>query len=270
VRTWAIGCTYKFLNGGPGSPAFIWVAEALQNRFSQPLSGWWSHAQPFEMAPDYRPADGIRRYLTGTQGILSMSVAELGLDIHSRVDMEQVREKSLALSDLFIDLVDERLADHPVEVVTPREHAHRGSQVSIRHPEGFAVMSALIKREVIGDYREPEVLRFGLTPLYLGFAEVWDTVEALRDILDNRLWDTPRPQAPHPRHLIATRRGRSNLAPGMLRRRHLPRNAGGSAGQKPVSGVDDLGIDAEVRFTRLISRAAGGKSLEQIAVPAPR
>ena len=187
----AIGCTYKFLNGGPGSPAFIWVAEALQNRFSQPLSGWWSHAQPFEMAPDYRPADGIRRYLTGTQGILSMSVAELGLDIHSRVDMEQIREKSLALSDLFIDLVDERLADHPVEVVTPREHAHRGSQVSITHPEGFAVMSALIERGIIGDYREPEVLRFGLTPLYIGFTEVWDTVEALRDILDNRLWDTP-------------------------------------------------------------------------------
>lgn len=187
----AVGCTYKFLNGGPGSPAFIWVAEALRNRFTQPLSGWWSHAQPFDMAPDYRPAEGIRRYLTGTQAILSMSVAELGLDVFSRVGMAQVRAKSLELSDLFIDLVDSRLSHHPIEVVTPREHAHRGSQVSLRHPEGFAVMSALIERGIIGDYREPEVLRFGLTPLYLGFAEVWDTVEALRDILDNRLWDTP-------------------------------------------------------------------------------
>ncbi|WP_413332918.1 kynureninase [Brevibacterium sp. GP-SGM9] len=187
----AIGCTYKFLNGGPGSPAFIWVAEALANRFTQPLSGWWGHDRPFEMSPDYAPAEGIRRYLTGTQGIVSMSVAELGLDIYSHVDMAAVRAKSLELSDLFIELVDSRLSAHPIEIVTPREHAHRGSQVSITHPQGFAIMSALIARGIIGDYREPEVLRFGLTPLYIGFTEVWDTVEALRDILDNRLWDAP-------------------------------------------------------------------------------
>lgn len=187
----AVGCTYKFLNGGPGSPAFIWVAEALQNRFTQPLSGWWGHAKPFDMAPDYTPADGIRRYLTGTQGVISMAVAELGLDVFSRVDMGAVRAKSLELSDLFIDLVEERLSEHPVEIVTPREHEHRGSQVSITHPEGFAIMSALIARGIIGDYREPAVLRFGLTPLYIGRTDVWDTVEALRDILDNRLWDVP-------------------------------------------------------------------------------
>ena len=187
----AVGCTYKFLNGGPGSPAFVWVSEALQNRFAQPLSGWWSHAKPFEMSPDYAPADGIRRFLTGTQGIVSMSVAEVGLDVAARADLGAVREKSLALSDLFIDLVETRLAHHPVEIVTPREHAHRGSQVSIAHEEGFAIMSALIDRGIIGDYREPSILRFGLTPLYLGYADVWDTVEALRDILDNRLWDTP-------------------------------------------------------------------------------
>ncbi|WP_166974981.1 kynureninase [Brevibacterium atlanticum] len=188
----AVGCTYKFLNGGPGSPAYIWVAEELVNRFTQPLSGWWSHAKPFEMSPDYAPADGIRRFLTGTQPIVSMSVAELGLDIAGRVDTAEVRRKSLALSDLFIELVESRLSDHPVEIVTPREHAQRGSQVSIAHPEGFAIMSALIARGFIGDYREPHILRFGLTPLYLGFADVWDTVEALRDILDNRLWDDPK------------------------------------------------------------------------------
>lgn len=188
----AVGCTYKFLNGGPGSPAYIWVAEELVNRFAQPLSGWWSHAKPFEMSPDYAPADGIRRFLTGTQPIVSMSVAELGLDIASRVDMAEVRRKSLALSDLFIELVESGLSDHPVEIVTPCEHAHRGSQVSIAHPEGFAIMSALIARGFIGDYREPHILRFGLTPLYLGYADVWDTVEALRDILDNRLWDDPK------------------------------------------------------------------------------
>ncbi|WP_210603696.1 kynureninase [Brevibacterium oceani] len=188
----AVGCTYKFLNGGPGSPAYTWVAEELVNRFAQPLSGWWSHAKPFEMSPDYAPADGIRRFLTGTQPIVSMSVAELGLDVAGRVDMAEVRRKSLALSDLFIELVESRLSDHPVEIVTPREHADRGSQVSITHPEGFAIMSALIARGIIGDYREPHILRFGLTPLYLGFADVWDTVEALRDILDNRLWDDPK------------------------------------------------------------------------------
>ncbi|TGD37053.1 kynureninase [Brevibacterium aurantiacum] len=188
----AVGCTYKFLNGGPGSPAFIWVSATLPDRFAQPLSGWWSHEKPFEMSPSYAPAAGIRRYLTGTQGILSMSVAELGLDIAARADMTAVREKSLALSDLFIDLVEARLSEHPIEIVTPREHTHRGSQVSITHPEGFAIMSALIEAGIIGDYREPAVLRFGLTPLYVGFTDVWDTVEALRDILDNRLWDAPR------------------------------------------------------------------------------
>ncbi len=188
----AVGCTYKFLNGGPGSPAFIWVAEALQERFAQPLSGWWSHENPFEMSPEYAPAAGSRRYLTGTQGIVSMSVAELGLDIFGKVDMAAVRAKSLELGDAFIELVEARLSDHPIEIVTPREHEHRGSQVSIAHPEGFAVMSALIERGIIGDYREPSVLRFGLTPLYLGFTDVWDTVDALRDILDNRLWDAPQ------------------------------------------------------------------------------
>ncbi|EKU48336.1 MULTISPECIES: kynureninase [Brevibacterium] len=187
----AVGCTYKFLNGGPGSPAFIWVAEEHRNRFAQPLSGWWSHAKPFEMSPGYAPAEGIRRFLTGTQGIVSMSVAEVGLDVAARADMGAVRAKSLELSDLFIELVETRLSHHPVEIVTPREHEHRGSQVSIAHEEGFAIMSALIARGIIGDYREPSILRFGLTPLYLGFADVWDTVEALRDILDNRLWDTP-------------------------------------------------------------------------------
>lgn len=185
----AVGCTYKYLNGGPGSPAFIWVAERHQDAFAQPLSGWWGHKEPFAMTPHYEPASGIRRYLTGTQGIISMSVAELGLTLAARADIEEVRAKSLALTDLFIELVRTRLADHPLTLVTPLEHEHRGSQVSITHPEGFAVMSALIARGFIGDYREPEILRFGFTPLYTSYADVWDTVEALRDILDNRLWD---------------------------------------------------------------------------------
>nr|WP_294866468.1 kynureninase [uncultured Pseudogulbenkiania sp.] len=187
----AVGCTYKYLNGGPGSPAFIWVAARHQDRFWQPLSGWWGHQRPFAMATDYQPASGIRRFLCGTQPIVSMSLIECGLDVALQADMTAIRDKSLALTDLFIELVEQRCADHPLTLVTPREHARRGSHVSFSHPQGFAVMQALIARGVIGDYREPEVLRFGVTPLYLGYADIWDAVDTLKDILDSGSWDRP-------------------------------------------------------------------------------
>lgn len=185
----AVGCTYKYLNGGPGSPAFIWVSARHQDRFWQPLSGWWSHVVPFEMADSYRPAGDVRRFLCGTQPIVSLAVLETGLDITLEADQAELRRKSLALTDLFITLVRERCAGHPLELVTPREHSRRGSHVSFRHPDGYAVMSALIARGVIGDYREPHVLRFGITPLYVGYTDVWDAVEVLRDVLDTRAWD---------------------------------------------------------------------------------
>lgn len=184
----AVGCTYKYLNGGPGSPAYIWVNPRHQDRFIQPLSGWWSHADPFEMETSYRPSADIRRYLCGTQAMVSLSLVDCGLDIAARADIDAVRTKSLALTDLFIALVEQRCSAHPLTLITPRDHAARGSHVSIRHPEGGAVMKALIARGVIGDYREPEVLRFGITPLYLGYADVWDAVDTLVDILDNKLW----------------------------------------------------------------------------------
>jgi kynureninase len=187
----AVGCTYKYLNGGPGSPAFIWVNARHQDRFWQPLSGWWGHARPFAMEDSYEPVTGIGRFLCGTQPMLSMALVECGLDVSLAADMAAVREKSLRLTDLFISLVQARGAGHGLELVTPREHARRGSHVSYAHPEGYAVMQALIARGVIGDYREPHVLRFGITPLYLGYADVWDAVDALFDILDNRLWDAP-------------------------------------------------------------------------------
>lgn len=187
----AVGCTYKYLNGGPGSPAFAWVAERHQDAALQPLSGWWGHARPFEMAPSYEPAAGIRRYLVGTQPMISLATMEVGIDVALSVDMALVREKSLAQTDLFIRLVEERLAHHPLTLVTPRDHAHRGSHVSYRHPEGYAVMQALIAEGVIGDYREPEVLRFGITPLYLGYADVFDAVETLRVVLDEERWRAP-------------------------------------------------------------------------------
>lgn len=188
----AVGCTYKYLNGGPGSPAFIWVAARHQDGFWQPLSGWWGHSRPFDMAVDYQPAQGIRRFLCGTQPILSMSLVECGLDATRQTTMAALREKSLALTDLFIQLVEQRCGHHPLTLITPRDHARRGSHVSYRHPEGYAVMQALIDRGVIGDYREPEVLRFGITPLYLSHADIWDAVEILRDILDSASWDQPR------------------------------------------------------------------------------
>lgn len=187
----AVGCTYKYLNGGPGSPAFIWVAPRHTRDFWQPLSGWWGHSRPFDMAVAYEPAGGIRRYLCGTQPIVSLSMVECGLDVARAAGMDEVRKKSLALSDLFIDLVESRCAGHPLTLVTPRKHADRGSHVSFRHPNGFEVMQALIARGVIGDYREPEVLRFGLTPLYFGYADVWDAVDILKDVLDTRSWDKP-------------------------------------------------------------------------------
>ena len=187
----AVGCTYKYLNGGPGSPAFIWVNERHNDGFRQPLSGWWGHARPFAMEPAFEPHAGIERFLCGTQSAVSLALVECGLDIALRADPSEVRRKSLALSDLFIALVSERCGEHPLTLITPRDPAERGSHVSFRHPEGYAVMQALIARGVIGDYREPEVLRFGLTPLYLGYTDVWDAVETLRDILDSGAWDRP-------------------------------------------------------------------------------
>ncbi|MHA7271547.1 kynureninase [Arthrobacter sp. HLT1-20] len=188
---YAVGCTYKYLNGGPGSPAFIWVHARHQDRFWQPLAGWWSHANPFAMSHAYTPAKDINRFLCGTQPITAMAMVETGLDIMLEVDADALRSKSLELTDLFITLVEQRCADHPLELITPRDHTIRGSHVSFRHPDGYAVMSALIARGVIGDYREPEVLRFGITPLYLSHADIWDAVEILRDILDTHAWDAP-------------------------------------------------------------------------------
>ena len=186
---YAVGCTYKYLNGGPGSPAFIWVAAQHQEDFRQPLSGWWSHANPFAMQPQFEATGGIRRALCGTQPIASLAMVECGLDIFAQTSMAALREKSLALTDLFIALVESRCSVHPLTLVTPREHARRGSQVSLAHPHGYPVMQALISRGVIGDYREPHIMRFGFTPLYTRFIDVWDAVDVLVDILDNKRYD---------------------------------------------------------------------------------
>ena len=180
----AVGCTYKYLNGGPGSPSFIWVPKRHQADFSQPLSGWWAHRQPFAMQPAFAPAAGIRRALCGTQPITSLALVETGLDVFGQVAMADLRAKSLALTDLFIALVEQHCAGHGLELVTPRAHAERGSHVSFSHRHGYAVMQALIAQGVIGDYREPQVMRFGFTPLYTSYSEVWGAVQTMKRILD--------------------------------------------------------------------------------------
>ncbi|MCJ7960076.1 MAG: kynureninase [Pseudomonas sp.] len=189
---YAIGCTYKYLNGGPGSQAFVWVNPLLVDVVRQPLSGWFGHTRQFAMEAQYAPSAGIARYLCGTQPITSLAMVECGLEIFAQTDMASLRTKSLALTDLFIALVEARCAAHGLVLITPREHARRGSHVSFEHPEGYAVIQALIARGVIGDYREPRIMRFGFTPLYTSFTEVWDAVEILGDILDQKTWDQPQ------------------------------------------------------------------------------
>ena len=194
---YAIGCTYKYLNGGPGSQAFAWVAPALCNLVTQPLSGWFGHARQFDMATHYEPSNGIARYLCGTQPITSLAMVECGLEIFEQTDMQSLRRKSLALTDLFIELVEQRCAAHDLKLVTPRDHAKRGSHVSFEHPEGYAVIQALIARGVIGDYREPRIMRFGFTPLYTRFSEVWEAVQILGEILDDKTWAQAQFQVRH-------------------------------------------------------------------------
>jgi kynureninase len=185
----AVGCGYKFLNGGPGAPAYLYVARRHQDRFSQPLSGWLGHAAPFAFEGRYRPATGVSRYVCGTPAVLAMSALEEAVLLMSEAEMSAVRVKSIALADLFIRLVEERCQGHGLRLVSPRDAAKRGSQVSIAHPEGYALMQALIARGVIGDFRPPDIARFGITPLYLRYVDIWDAVEILRDVLETGAWD---------------------------------------------------------------------------------
>lgn len=191
----AVGCTYKYLNGGPGSPAFLFVAARHQGAAHQPVTGWWGHAAPFAFEPGYRPQAGLRKFLIGTQPILSMTLVEIGLDIHLSADMAAIRAKSMALTDLFIRLVEQRCAGHGFTLASPRDAAARGSQVSFAHADGYPVMRALIAAGVIGDFRAPDTVRFGFTPLYVGYADVWDAVERLVAIMDGDIWKHPEHQA---------------------------------------------------------------------------
>ncbi len=179
----AVGCTYKYLNGGPGSPAFLYVRKGLQDRFDSPLPGWNSHAEPFGMRAEYEPAAGAVRGRVGTPDILSMLALEAALEVWDGVSVDAVRAKSLALTDFFLECVEAYVPAGRVECVTPRAHAERGSQVALRCPDAGEVMKRLIGRGVVGDFRRPDVLRFGFTPLYVGFADVERAARVLAEEL---------------------------------------------------------------------------------------
>jgi len=185
----AVGCGYKYLNGGPGAPAFVMVARRHQIAIRQPLTGWHGHARPFDFADGYEAAPGIARMLAGTTPQLSLIAFEAALDAFDGVDLTVLRRKSVALTELFIHLVDQELDGFGL--ASPRNAAQRGSQVSLTHPQGYAIIQALIGRGVIGDHRAPDILRFGFAPLYVGFVDVWNAVATLKDVMATRAWSSP-------------------------------------------------------------------------------
>ena len=187
----AVGCGYKYLNGGPGAPAFIYVAERLQDELATPLQGWMGHADPFAFVDGYRPAKGILKFLTGTPSILALSALDAGLSTFDGIAMRDVVAKSRSLSQLFIEEVEARCG-REMRLASPRDPMNRGSHVVFAHPEAYAVMQALIARNVIGDFRAPDLMRFGFAPLYNRHAEMVRAAEILADILATREWDQPR------------------------------------------------------------------------------
>lgn len=190
----AVGCTYKYLNGGPGAPAYLYVAPRHQEVVQNAICGWHGHAAPFAFEPYYRPAAGVRRFATGSPPVLAYAALNASLDIWERVDLERLREKSLALTSLFIELVDELApaSRSGLTLVTPRDPERRGSQVSYRHPEGYPIVRALADRGVIADYREPELVRFGFAALYLRHVDVYDAATALAEVIESEPWRDER------------------------------------------------------------------------------
>jgi kynureninase len=188
----AVGCGYKYLNGGPGAPAFLYIASRLQEQVTSPLTGWFGHAQPFAFDADYAPAAGIGRALCGTPPILSLAALEVGVDLALQAPLTATRKKSESLTARFIDLVEERLPDAGFALASPRRGDERGSQVSLRHEHAWPICRALIDGVVVGDFREPDILRFGFAPLYTSYVDAWDAVERLRELIGSGRWRDPR------------------------------------------------------------------------------
>jgi kynureninase len=186
----AVGCGYKYLNGGPGAPAFLYIAEHLQEQLLSPLRGWMGHAEPFAFVDDYRPAGGIDRFMAGTPPILGIAALEAALDSYEGVTMERLWSKSRAMFDVFAGLMEARCPEF--RCITPRGEEQRGSHISFAHENAFEICQALIAEGVIGDFRAPDVIRFGLTPLYLGFEDIWRAVDILAGIMAEARWREPR------------------------------------------------------------------------------
>ena len=186
----AVGCGYKYFNGGPGAPAFLYIAEHLQERLVSPVRGWMGHAQPFAFTDDYRPATGIDRFMAGTPPILGIAALEAALDAFEGVTMERLWSKSRAMFDVFVGLMEARCPEF--RCITPRGEDQRGSHISFAHDHAFEICQALIAHGVIGDFRAPDVIRFGLTPLYLGFEDIWQAVDILARIMTDESWRDPK------------------------------------------------------------------------------
>ncbi len=187
----AVGCGYKYLNGGPGAPSFAYVADRHQRRLESPLWGWMGHRAPFQFDTSYRPAPGVASLKVGTPPILSLAALECGVASIAEIGVGRLRKKSEELTELFIELVERECGGHGFEVVTPRERHRRGSQVSLRHSDGYAIVQALVAAGVVGDFRSPDILRFGFAPAYLRFVDVWDAVQKLREIMAEGRWNRP-------------------------------------------------------------------------------
>ena len=186
----AVGCGYKYLNGGPGAPAFLQVARHLHGRIASPIAGWWSHAAPFAFGAEYQPAADITRFLAGTPPILGLAALETGIDLLLEIEPALLWEKARQLQRLFVERIAVRCP--ALTVVGPADPARRGSHVGLRHPAALAIVRALIARGVIGDFRTPDIARFGFTPLYIGHADVWNAVEALAGVMEGEEWRDPR------------------------------------------------------------------------------
>ncbi len=184
----AVGCGYKYLNGGPGAPAFLYVAPRLQQSACFPITGWLGHAAPFAFEPGYRPASGIQRAQVGTPPVISLSALDVGVDLALEADMAAIRHKSVQQTTIFAELVAQQCVGHGLRLVSPTEAAQRGSQVCLAHPNAYAIMQALIARGVIGDFRAPDVLRFGITPMYLRYVELWEAAVILREVMESEVW----------------------------------------------------------------------------------
>ncbi len=193
----AIGCGYKYFNGGPGAPAYLYVATAMQAQLATPLAGWFGHAAPFAFAAGYQPAPDMARFLCGTPSILATLALETGIATFADIALTDIRKKSLALSDFFWQLMETHCHDFGFSCVSPRAHSMRASHLSFSHESAYPIMQALIDRAVIGDFRQPNLLRFGFTPLYLRYTDMWDAVMIVREVMLSNAWQAPKYQLRH-------------------------------------------------------------------------